>query len=257
MLKQFADRQKILQFAAEHYQTKPDYPWQRTPDCAVLRCPNGKWYGLIMPVQRCKVTGTAEDICDILNVKCDPMMLGSVVLQKGFYPAYHMNKNSWISILLDGSVPLERVTAALQMSYALVAGRSGGKHPRTEPKAWLVPANPKYENLAQTLAVTGESLWKQSGNFIIGDTVYIYEGKPIGAVTYACEVTETGIPCHFNQGGLHMETVIRLKLLASYPQTQFPLERLRDYGVVSVRGPRGVPGDLLAALLREGKAFRK
>ena len=251
----YADRQRILQFAAENYQTVPDYPWQRTPDCAVLRCPNDKWYGLIMPVPRCKVTGTSEEICDIMNVKCDPMMLGSVVLQKGFFPAYHMNKNSWISILLDGSVPLERVTAALKMSYALVSGSSGGKHPRTQPKAWLVPANPKYENLAETLAVTGESLWKQSGKFIVGDTVYIYEGKPIGAVTYACEVTEINIPYHFNQGGLHMETVIRLKLLAGYPQTQFPLERLRDYGVVSVRGPRGVPDDLLSALLREGKPF--
>ncbi|MBQ9906430.1 MAG: MmcQ/YjbR family DNA-binding protein [Oscillospiraceae bacterium] len=248
----YADRQSILQFAAETYQTVPDYPWQRTPESAVLRCPNGKWYGLIMPVPRCKVTGTSEEICDILNVKCDPMMLGSVVLQKGFFPAYHMNKNSWISILLDGSVPLERVTAALKMSYATVSGGSSGKHLRTEPKAWLVPANPKYENLAETLAVTGESLWKQSGKFIVGDTLYIYEGKPIGAVTYACEVTEINIPYHFNQGGLQMEKVVRLKLLARYPQTQFPLERLRDYGVASVRGPRGIPDDLLAALLREG-----
>ena len=252
MEKQFADRQGILKYAAGIYGTQPDFPWQRTPECAVLRCPNGKWYGLIMPVQRCKVTGTSEEICDILNVKCDPVMFGSVILQKGFFPAYHMNKNSWISILLDGTVPLSRVTAALQMSYALVSGGSSGKHPRTQPKAWLVPANPKYEDLSQTLGITGESLWKQSGSFIIGDTVYIYEGRPIGAVTYACEVTETNIPYHFNQGGLHMEKVIRLSLLASYPQTQFPLERLRDYGVGSVRGPRGVPDELLAALLREG-----
>ena len=93
--------------------------------------------------------------------------------------------------------------------------------------------------------------WKQGGRFIVGDTVYIYEGKPIGAVTYACEVTETDIPYHYDQDGLRMDRVIRLKLLAVYPQDQFPLARLRDYGVASVRGPRGVPEDLLAALKRE------
>ena len=206
MKEQFADRQSILAFTAKTYQTKPEHPWRQTPESAVLRHPNGKWYGVIMPVRRSRVTGTSEALCDILNVKCDPLMLGSVLLQKGFFPAYHMNKNNWVSILLDGTVPLSHVAAALQMSYALVSGGSG-KHPRTQPKAWLVPANPKYENLAETLAVTGESLWKQSGKFIIGDTVYIYEGKPIGAVTFACEVTETDIPYHYNQGGLHMETV--------------------------------------------------
>lgn len=255
MKKQYADRESILDFAAKTYQTKPEYPWQRLPDAAVLRHPNGKWYGLIMSVPKDRLGLPDDTACDMLNVKCDPMMLGSVLLQKGFFPAYHMNKNSWITILLDGSVPLERVISALQMSYALVSVAGSGKHPRTQPKAWLVPANPKYENLSQTLAVTGESLWKQSGKFIVGDTVYIYEGKPIGAVTYACEVTETDIPYHYDQGGLHMEKVIRLKLLAGYPQTQFPLERLRDYGVASVRGPRGVPDDLLSALLREGKPF--
>ncbi len=252
MKKQFANRQNILDFTAGTYHTQPEYPWARTPECAVLRHPNGKWYGLIMSVPRSRITGASDAICDVLNVKCEPLMLGSVILQKGFYPAYHMNKNNWISILLDGSVPLEQVQSALQMSYAMVSGSKGGKV-RTEPKAWLVPANPKYEDLAETLAVTGEIFWKQSGKFIVGDTLYIYEGKPIGAVTYACEVTETDIPYHFEQGGLHMEKVVRLKLLAGYPPEQFPLERLHDYGVASVRGPRGVPEDLYAALLREAE----
>lgn len=247
-----AMRGDILAFAAEQYHTSPEYLWRRSPESAVLRHENGKWYGLIMPVSREKLGLPEDGICDILNVKCDPLMLGSVLLQKGFFPGYHMNRNSWISILLDGSVPRERVISALQMSYALIAGTSG-KAPRTQPKAWLVPANPKYENLAETLAVTGESLWKQSGKFIVGDTVYIYEGKPIGAVTYACEVTAIDLPFHYDQGGLHMETVMQLKLLTVYAPAQFPLERLRDFGVASVRGPRGVPEELLAALESSGK----
>lgn len=246
----FAVREDVLRFAAEQYGTKPEHLWARTPDAAVLRHPNGKWYGIVMQVSKAKLGLPDETVCDVLNVKCDPVMIGSVLLQKGFFPAYHMNRSYWVSILLDGSVETARVTAAMQASYALIAHKTGGKQ-RTEPAAWLVPANPKYEDLSQSLAVTGEIFWKQSGKFIVGDTVYIYEGRPIGAVTYACTVTETGIPYSFNQGGLHMETVMRLRLRKRYPQTQFPLTRLQDYGVVSVRGPRHIPAELLDALERE------
>ena len=250
-------RKSVLNFAAIKYQTEPEYPWAKTPDAAVLRCPNGKWYGLVMQVSKAKLGLPDDTVCDMLNVKCDPMMLGSVLLQNGFFPAYHMNKSHWITILLDGSVPEDRVFAALQMSYALAAGKSGGKGVRTQPKSWLVPANPKYEDLAQSLAVTGEIHWKQSGRFIVGDTVYIYEGKPIGAVTYACEVTAVGLPYHYDQGGLHMDTVMHLRLLRVYPPEMFPLDRLRDFGVASVRGPRGVPDALLAALEQNGSAVRR
>ncbi|MCQ2408753.1 MAG: MmcQ/YjbR family DNA-binding protein [Oscillospiraceae bacterium] len=246
MAEKYTVRESVLRFAAEQYQTRPEHLWARLPDAAVLRHPNGKWYGLIMQVSKAKLGLPDETACDMLNVRCDPMMLGSVLLQKGFFPAYHMNKNSWITILLDGSVETERITAALRASYALAAWKSS-KH-RTEPTEWLIPANPKYEDLSKTLAVTGETLWKQSGKFIVGDTVYIYEGKPIGAVTYACTVTEINIPYHYDQGGLHMDTVMRMRLLRCYPQEQFPLVRLQDHGIVSVRGPRHIPADLLEAL---------
>ena len=254
-ISKFADRKNILRFAAEHYGTVPEHPWAKSPESAVLRCGNGKWYGLVMPVRREKLGLPAEGISDVLNVKCDPLMLGSVLMQKGFFPAYHMNKAHWISVLLDGTVPLDRVTAVLQASYAMTSGKSGCKA-RTQPKAWLIPANPKYENISVPLLREKEILWKQSGRFIPGDTVYIYEGKPTGAVTYACEVTEINIPYNYDQGGLHMETVMRLKLLAVYPPEQFPLERLRDYGVASVRGPRGVPEELLAVLEQSGERVR-
>ncbi len=254
-MQQAATRQRILKYAAEQYHVQPAFLFQGAPETAVLRHESGKWFAIIMPVHRSRFGLPEDAVSDVINVKCEPLMLGSVLRQKGFFPAYHMNKQHWVSILLDGTVAAERVLSALQMSYALTAGGTG-KHPRTQPKAWLVPANPKYENLAETLAVTHESYWKQSGRFIVGDTLYIYEGKPIGAVTYACEVTAVNIPYHFNQGGLHMETVVQLRLLAVYDPAQFPLMRLQDYGVVSVRGPRGVPEELLAALRQSGRPVR-
>ena len=56
-----------------------------------------------------------------MNVKCGAIMAGSLLSQKGFLPAYHMNKNYWVSILLDGSLPDEQIAPLLELSYNSVA----------------------------------------------------------------------------------------------------------------------------------------
>ena len=48
-------------------------------------------------------------------------MTGSLLSQKGFLPAYHMNKNYWISILLNDSVPDSEILPLLELSYDSVA----------------------------------------------------------------------------------------------------------------------------------------
>ncbi len=46
-------------------------------------------------------------------------MIGSLRLSKGFLPAYHMNKEHWITILLDGSVEREKIKQLIDLSYEL------------------------------------------------------------------------------------------------------------------------------------------
>lgn len=48
---------------------------------------------------------------------CDPLLTGSLVHENGFYPAYHMNKNSWITIALDGKADEEKIKWLLDMSF--------------------------------------------------------------------------------------------------------------------------------------------
>lgn len=243
-----ADRENVLQYAAEHFGTSPEYLWARLPDAAVLRDSRSKkWYGIIMSVRLDRFIEGAEGVCDVINVKTDPLMTGSLLMQAGFYPAYHMNKTSWISILLDGSVPLSRVTSVLEMSFALVRGKAKGAK-RTEPKDWLIPSNPKYITLDDLFRDSDTTLWKQVSRMIPGDTVYIYEALPVGAITYVCTVTETDIPFHFEQDGLYMDTAFRIRVLRRLPPDAMTREHLRDFGITGIRGPRGIPDDLLAAL---------
>lgn len=112
-------RQEVFEYVKEKYATEPDYPW--SDDSAVLRCSNNrKWYGLVMQVGRNKLGLEGEGNVDALNVKCDPVFTGMLRIKPGFFPAYHMNKEHWITILLDHTVPDDEVKKCIDMSYELV-----------------------------------------------------------------------------------------------------------------------------------------
>lgn len=112
------DRQTVFEWIKRKYGTDPDYPWKDSN--AVLRHrENKKWFALIMEVGRDKLGLPEEGTVDVMNVKCDPMLIGSLRTQPGFLPAYHMNKDQWISILLDGTAPEEEIKSLIAMSYEL------------------------------------------------------------------------------------------------------------------------------------------
>lgn len=112
------DKQELFAWALETYGTQPDYPWMDAN--AVLRHqPSRKWYAVVMEVGRQKLGLAGEGTVDVVNVKCDPLLSGSLRQQRGILPAYHMNKEKWITVLLDGSVEAELVKNLLDMSYQL------------------------------------------------------------------------------------------------------------------------------------------
>ena len=97
-------REEIFQYVKEQYGTEPEYLWKKDPDSAVLRHKNGKWYAIIMAVEK-KTLGLEEGgKINILDVKCDPDLVGMLIQTYGFLQGYHMNKRHWITILLDDSV---------------------------------------------------------------------------------------------------------------------------------------------------------
>lgn len=119
-------RQEIFGWCRKQYGTEPDYPWNDWN--AVLRhTDNQKWYGVVLEVDRRKLGMADEGIVDVLNVKCDPVLIGSLRMQDGFYPAYHMNKDTWISILLDRTDLDEPIKNLLSLSYELTKGKEKKK----------------------------------------------------------------------------------------------------------------------------------
>ena len=113
-------RDKVLDFALDNYGTEPEYLWAKTPDTCVLRNNKGKWYAIIMDLPR-STFDLGEGYLDIINVKIDSNQRDAMLMQEGFYPAYHMNKKHWISILLDGTVDINLINDLIDKSYDLTS----------------------------------------------------------------------------------------------------------------------------------------
>ncbi len=77
-----------------------------------------------MSVAKEKLGICENGMIDILNVKCDPIMIGSLITENGFYPAYHMNKLNWITVALDGSADDEKIKFLLDMSFDLTSKKT-------------------------------------------------------------------------------------------------------------------------------------
>ena len=109
----------------KQYGTMPEYLLAQSPDNAVLRHKNGKWYAVVMSVEKCKLGLEGNEFVDIMNVKCNPEMTSMIIQTFGFLPGYHMNKQQWITILLDGSVSEAKALDFLDMSYDMIDGNRG------------------------------------------------------------------------------------------------------------------------------------
>ena len=94
-------RQAFLDYCLDTYNTTADYPFDEDFETAVLRHANNrKWYAIVMHVSRRKFGLDSDEVIDVVNLKLPLEMFGSFDAADGVYPAYHMNKLHWISVLL-------------------------------------------------------------------------------------------------------------------------------------------------------------
>lgn len=115
-------RQDILKWVLDTYGSQPESLWAKYPQDVVLRHEsNKKWYAIIMTVKKSALGLDSEQEVDIIDVKCDTLQIDFLAQQQGFFHGYHMNKNHWLTILLDGSVPIETVCGLIEQSYEMTA----------------------------------------------------------------------------------------------------------------------------------------
>ena len=95
-----------------------DYPWENDNSSAVFRhSDNKKWFAIVLKVSAEKLGINNGKIIDVVNVKCDNILIGSLIKESGFFPAYHMNKSCWITAALDGTADGEKIKWIVDMSF--------------------------------------------------------------------------------------------------------------------------------------------
>ncbi len=243
-------RQKVFDHIKKKYNVAPEYPWKMYPGNAVFRhADNKKWFALVMDVTGDKLGLSTADYVDCINLKIDDLLFRDMIIREdGILPAYHMNKLHWITVLLDGTVPEERVFDLIHMSF-LATASAKKKEKIRPPKEWIIPANPKYYDIVHAFDDADEIDWKQGAGIKKGDTVFMYVGAPVSAVLFKCKVTETDIPYQYQDQNLTITALMKIRLQKRYAPDKFTFEKLKtEYGIYAVRGPRGIPHSLSAAL---------
>jgi len=101
----FPQANRLADEIYKKYGDKPVFPWDDFSGGVFKNPANGKWYAIVMDIDIRKVDKKLTGNVEVVNIKLDPDKIKDLHKEKGFYPAYHMNKKNWISILLNDTVP--------------------------------------------------------------------------------------------------------------------------------------------------------
>ena len=116
-------KQEFLDYCTETYGTTPDYPFEEDFVTTALRhSATRKWYAIVMRVSRSKFGLEGNEVIDVVNLKLPTEMFGSFGASDGVYPAYHMNKLHWISVLLPDA-PADVVTFLTNASFEVTKSK--------------------------------------------------------------------------------------------------------------------------------------
>lgn len=108
-------------FIYNEFGASPEFLWEKYPSFAVFRrADNRKWFALIanIPLNKLKPRAGSAETVDIINIKIDATQTEKTLKKRGFYPAYHMNKKSWATIILDGTVSDDTIVQFIRDSFA-------------------------------------------------------------------------------------------------------------------------------------------
>lgn len=113
-------KEKYIAYLKSHFNTQPDFPWSDTPDYCVFRCPNQKWFALVMKIKYRQLGLSGNEEVWVVNIKADSDTRPNLIDKKSIFPAWHMNKKYWITVLLTASTDFKKLCELTLKSYGLV-----------------------------------------------------------------------------------------------------------------------------------------
>ena len=106
---------KLLDYVYDKYGDAPEFLWEKFPKYAVLRRRDTqKWYAAIMEISERKLNLDSDNEVEVINLRGSDVE--SLIDGEKYFPAYHMNKKSWYTIKLDGTVDFDEICTRLNYS---------------------------------------------------------------------------------------------------------------------------------------------
>lgn len=220
---------RLANLILKKYSDSPEFLFNDDTTGVFRNKNNKKWYGIILNVDYKKFYKKDGKV-DIINIKLNPNKIDNLINEKGFFRTFHMNKKSWVSIILDDTVKDEKIMKLIDESYNYTV----------DTNEWVLPANPNYFDIFEYMKNRKTVEWKQPKNINVGDNVYIYIGAPVSAIIYKTVVLEKDINNYYSD----RKTMI-LKILKEYDRDKYTFNKVKEYDLRAVRGPRKMPKKLI------------
>ncbi len=111
---------RLIDFVFDTYGDKPEFLWEKFPDNAVWRRNDTrKWYGVLLTVSASKLGLNANRQVEIVDLRIAPEQMDDLLKREHYYPGWHMNKRTWYTMILDGSISDEELFERIRISYGL------------------------------------------------------------------------------------------------------------------------------------------
>ena len=113
---------EIIDYCNNKYGENHVSPFKKHPDILAFVNEKNKWYALFLDVDYSKLKKNTDITTKvkILNIKYPTDKILDIIDNKNIFPAYHMNKKHWISIVLDRNIKFETIKELIDISYSLV-----------------------------------------------------------------------------------------------------------------------------------------
>lgn len=108
---------RLAAWIKETYGVLPEFLWDDSPDCGVFRDPvTNKWFGILMNIDRRKILPNEPGMVEVINLKLDTLV-EETLHENGVFPAYHMTKKNWVSVILDDTMKDDAIKRLIEISH--------------------------------------------------------------------------------------------------------------------------------------------
>ncbi len=122
IIEQFKTKQAklIIKYIKEKFNDKEEYIFKKFPSIAILRNKiNSSWYLIIMKIKKSKLGFDSDELIEIIDLRYQKNEIDKIIDSKLILKGYHMNKNNWITIILDKGVNISKIYNLIDNSYNL------------------------------------------------------------------------------------------------------------------------------------------